>query len=114
MTQKSNLLFLSKSLTVLPLFENSGVWDFVESEDVIFVDLHVGKSFLYFISNGANLLLVSQWISFDPVSLVHIFITISGLPIRFICIFESLSCLVLSSMGMFVVFLSLLPDIHFQ
>lgn len=112
MTQKSSLLFLSKSLTVLPLFE--GVWDFVESEDVIFVGLHVGKSFLYFIRNGANLLLVSQWISFDPVSLVHIFITISGLPITFICIFKSLSCLVLSSMGMFVVFLSLLPDIHFQ
>ena len=58
--------------------------DFFELADVIFVELHFVTSSVFSVSNGANLLLLFM--------------------------LKSFFCLVLSMMGVFVVFLSLLPD----
>ena len=93
------------------VFESGGFWwGFFELAYAIFVDLHFVTSSVFSASNGVNLLLFWKWISFEPLCLLLLFLVEWAICQLELFMLNSLFCLVLPLMVLFVIFLSLLRD----
>ena len=83
---------------------------FFELFDAIFVELHFAISYVFFVSNRVNLLLVSKYISIDPLCLLLLLLEEWAICQLELFMLKSYFLLCLSTTGVFSEFLSLLPD----